>query len=61
MVSLLNNLIVLFIQAGIKSSFMHQMWRLQGGKNACHFYSYDGGICVTNVILFLPSVNMKLN
>lgn len=60
MVSLLNNLIVLFIQAGIKSSFCIKCGDYKG-KNACHFYSYDGGICVTNVILFLTSVNMKLN
>lgn len=29
MVSNLNNLIMLFIQTGIKSSFMRQIWRLQ--------------------------------
>lgn len=28
MVSNLNNLIMLFIQTGIKSSFMRQIWRL---------------------------------
>lgn len=44
MVSNLNNLIMLFIQTGIKSSFMRQIWRLQKKYCLCHFGSYDKGI-----------------
>lgn len=51
MVSLLNNLIMLFIQTEIKSSFMHQIWRLRGRGDACQFYSDDERIFVTDLIL----------
>lgn len=34
---------MLFIQTGIKSSFMRQIWRLQK-YCLCHFGSYDKGI-----------------
>lgn len=44
MVSNLSNLIMLFIQTGIKSSFMRQIWRLQKKHCLCHFDSYDKGI-----------------
>lgn len=61
MVSRLNNLIMLFIQTRIKSSFMHQIWRLRSRGDACHFYSYYEGIFVTVLMFFLPSLNMKVN
>lgn len=61
MVSLFNNLIMLFIQTGIKSSFMHQIWKLEEGKMSAIVPIYDEGIFVTDLISSLLLVTMKLN
>lgn len=61
MVSLFNNLIMLFIQTEIKSSFMHQVWKLEEGKMSAIVPVYDEGLFVTDLISLLLLLTMKLD